>query len=311
MKWSGTFIQRRRMTMKTTKPTSSSSRSTRTIPGSRALKGISDKALLSSIRKLSETERATVLSILVHLIEIDRRKLYLPRGYSSLFEFCVKHLGYSESMAGRRIAIARCIGDFPQTHALLASGRINLTNVAKITGIIAPENARKLLLEIEGRSNREVDLIVSRHKPKNMIRDRVHPVYVKTMLQVSDDPVTGGQAKSLDGRAESTPSAGSGKSPNSCRPSTKRWCFVDRSERIRSSFLRNSGPAPNSRKRKPATLPRRPQRSRNDNGGNHRSRNRPVISSRGYVTRSMPGTRDNVPMSLRGAGGAVRPGTCR
>jgi len=58
---------------------SSSSRSTSTrtrdIPGARALSGISNRQLLSSIRKLSETERKTVLSILVHLIEIDRRNL--------------------------------------------------------------------------------------------------------------------------------------------------------------------------------------------------------------------------------------------
>ena len=60
----------------------------KSVPGSRMLKSISDSELLSGIRKLSETERRTVLSILVHLVEIDRRKLYLPMGYSSLYEFC-------------------------------------------------------------------------------------------------------------------------------------------------------------------------------------------------------------------------------
>jgi len=162
------------------------------IPGSRTLGGISDKELLGRIRKLSDTERETVLLILVHLIEIDRRRLYLPRGYSSLFEFCVKHLGYSESMAGRRIAIARCIRDFPEVYRLLASGRINLTNVAKITGIITPGNAERLLAGIEGRSSREVDLIVSRHRPKSSIRDRVRPVYVMTELQVPVDASNAG-----------------------------------------------------------------------------------------------------------------------
>ncbi len=52
------------------------------IPGSRTLAGISDNELIGRIRKLSLRERETVLSILSCLIEIDRRRLYLPRGYS-------------------------------------------------------------------------------------------------------------------------------------------------------------------------------------------------------------------------------------
>ena len=191
------------------------------IPGTRTLKGISDRELLSRIRKLSETERATVLSILAHLIEIDRRRLYLPRGYSSLFEFCVKHLGYSESTAGRRIAIARCIRDFPGVYRLLARGKTNFSNVAKISGIITPGNAERLLAGIEGRSSREVDLIVSRHKPKSSIRDRVRPVYVMTELEVPVDTSRVGTSIEAGSGKKSTPNVGSEKSPNSGKPATE------------------------------------------------------------------------------------------
>jgi 5-methylcytosine-specific restriction endonuclease McrA len=157
------------------------------IPGASALKGISNKALLSGIRRLSETERETVLSILVHLIEIDRRGLYLPLGFSSLYEFCRDHLGYSEGTAVRRVNLARCIRDFPQSYLLLASGRISMSNLVKISKVIDDVNADALLSEIEGRSAREVDLIASRHRPKSAIRDRVTPVYVKTVLEVRGD----------------------------------------------------------------------------------------------------------------------------
>ncbi len=203
--------------MKTKKPAGSSSKSTRTnpgvrtsrnilgakarksvsgtgtrkgtsvpgaIPGSRVLKSISDRELLSGIRKLSETERRTVLSILVHLVEIDRRKLYLPMGYSSLYEFCTGYLGYSESTAVRRIKVARCLRDFPESYRLLASGKIAMSNVVKISGVITASNARGLLSEIEGRSARQVDLIVSRQRPTSSIQDKVSPVYVRTVLQV-------------------------------------------------------------------------------------------------------------------------------
>ena len=189
------------------------------IPGARALKGVSDKRLLSSIRKLSETERKTVLSILVHLIEIDRRRLYLEMGYSSLFEFCVKSLGYSRSVAGRRISVARCIRKLPLAMSALASGKVSLTNLSLITGIITTENASDLLSRIAGASKKEVELLVSSRRPRSVIRDRVKPVYVRTEIFVSD---TGSgergevrSAKRLDGRAAVTPPGGSGKSPDS------------------------------------------------------------------------------------------------
>ncbi len=156
------------------------------IPEVKALKGVSNRALLSGIRKLSETERKTVLSILVHLIEIDRRKLYLPLGFSSLYEFCTERLGYSESTAGRRISIARCIRDYPAVYGALSCGKVSMTNLAMIARIMTPENVSDLLCRIEGASKREVELLVSSRRPKSAIRDRVTPVYVKTLLEVRD-----------------------------------------------------------------------------------------------------------------------------
>jgi len=210
--------------MKTTKaPDRSGHGSTRTssgpykgFSGTRSLKGISDRALLSSIGKLSERERKTVLSILLHLIEIERRRLYLSRGYSSLFEFCTGQLGYCESTASRRIRAARCVRDFPAVYRLLASGRVALSNVVKISGVLDAGNADELLSEIEGRSAREVDLIVSRQRPKSAIRDRVRPVYVRTELLVPiDDTGSEGAAGSRGGK-KSTANVDRGKSPNSC-----------------------------------------------------------------------------------------------
>ncbi len=210
--------------MRTTKSSiRSSSRSTKTIPGAKALKSLSNRALLSGIRKLSETERKTVLSILVHLIEIDRRKLYLPLGFSSLYEFCTERLGYSESTAGRRISIARCIRDYPAVYRSLSCGKVSMTNLAMITRIMTPENVSDLLCRIEGASKREVELLVSSRRPKSAIRDRVTPVYVKTLLEVRDgacmsdgDKTNDGNSlgdNTLDGGGKFSTATGGGKDP--------------------------------------------------------------------------------------------------
>ena len=190
-----------------------------TIPGSKALKSVSDSRLLSRTRKLSERERETVLSILVHLIEIDRRRLYLPLGYSSLFDLCQKELKYSESVAGRRIAVVRCIRRFPRAYRALSSGKVNMTNLARIAGIMTDENEKELLRSIVGATNKQVDHLVGRHRPRSVIRDTVKPVYVRTEIRVagagSADDLKNENSKSLDGRAGVTPTGGSGKSPTS------------------------------------------------------------------------------------------------
>jgi 5-methylcytosine-specific restriction endonuclease McrA len=178
----------------------SASGNTASLPGIKTLKGISDAALLSSVRKLSRSERKTVLKILVHLVEIDRRSLYLGKGYPSLFQFCRGELGYSESTAGRRIAVARCMARYPQVHKLLSSGRVDFCNVAMISRVITASNSGSLLSRIEGASKREVEELVGRHDPRTRIRERVKPVYVRTELTVPADADTSGPSV---GEAES------------------------------------------------------------------------------------------------------------
>jgi len=189
------------------------------IPGTMALKGVSDRKLLSDVRRLSDMERETVLSILVHLIEIYRRRLYLEMGYSSLFKLCVKELKYSESVAGRRVAVVRCIRRFPRAYRALASGRVNMTNLARIASIMNESNEKALLRSIVGATGKEVEHLVSRHDPKSVVRDRVRPVHVRTEIRLRRDENAANSkndtSKSLDRRAGTTPTSGSGKSPNS------------------------------------------------------------------------------------------------
>ena len=174
----------------------------KTIPDARALKSVSDRKLLSSIRKLSDRERETVLSILVHLVEIERRRLYLEMGYSSLYEFCVKRLGYWEATAARRVSIARCIGRFPLAGRALFSGKVTLTNLALVTKLITAENASDLLSRIAGTSKKQVELLVSSRNPRSAVRDSVRSVHVRTVIEV---PISG------DGKEFTIP--GDGKNP--------------------------------------------------------------------------------------------------
>ena len=58
-----------------------------------------DQVLLEQTRMLARHEQALQLSVLDHLREIDARRLYLRRGYSSLFDYTVRELHYTEAAA--------------------------------------------------------------------------------------------------------------------------------------------------------------------------------------------------------------------
>jgi len=148
------------------------------------LGALSDRELVLALERVCTSERETRLKILVYLVEIERRRVYLPLGYGSLFEFCRRRLGYSESASARRIAVARCIRDFPRVYELLLGGRVTFSTIERLSRVMTATNADELLSEAEGRSEREIDSLVARERPQGMIRERVRPVWVRTELVV-------------------------------------------------------------------------------------------------------------------------------
>jgi len=145
---------------------------------SSALSALSDRELLARVKALVAHERATTLEILVQLNEVERRRLHLGLGYPSLFEYCVRHLGYSSSAASRRIHSARCIRDYPEVYGLLERNEVNLSSVSLVASILTRENNNDLLNRIRNKSQKEVEAIVADYRPPVALRDRARPVCV-------------------------------------------------------------------------------------------------------------------------------------
>jgi hypothetical protein len=147
-----------------------------------SLRSVSDQHLLSAADAIVVHDRKLTLKLLAHLHEIERRKLYLTRGYSSMFDYCRSRLRFSEGSAMRRIKTARCVARFPELHALLESGEVNLMSVALIARVLKPENAVALVERIRGKSKREVEAIVAEYEPRTLLPpDRVRTVVAPTL----------------------------------------------------------------------------------------------------------------------------------
>jgi len=134
-----------------------------------SLRSLSDNQSLASTDSIIDQDRKLTLRVLVHLHEIECRKLHLKRGYSSMFAYCTSHLKLSEPAALRRLKSARCLVRFPELCALLETGDVNLTTVSMIAKILKPENKGALLARIRGKSRREVEAIVAEHEPRAVL----------------------------------------------------------------------------------------------------------------------------------------------
>ncbi len=77
-----------------------------------SLKSLTSDELLLETEKAVKNERLSTAQVVRYLEEIYARKLYLSRGYPSLFEMAVKHFGFCAGSAQRRITTASTLQGF-------------------------------------------------------------------------------------------------------------------------------------------------------------------------------------------------------
>ena len=99
---------------------------------SSSLSGLPDQVLLAHTRSLVLHEQALQLAVLDHLREIQTRHLHLRLGFSSLFDYAVRELGYSEGAAWRRIKAMRLCSETAGTRERLQDGSLTLSAAAQL-----------------------------------------------------------------------------------------------------------------------------------------------------------------------------------
>ena len=103
---------------------------------------LSDRELLRETSNLVRHERHLQGAIIDHLAEIEARGLYLERGFSSLFDYAVRELGYSDAAAARRIGAMRLCADQPDAREGLRDGSLTLSAAAELQWAFARQRRR-------------------------------------------------------------------------------------------------------------------------------------------------------------------------
>src|SRR5687767_591995 len=130
------------------------------------LSSLSNTELLSRTSALVGRSCGLEAELLVHLGEIDERKLYLDRAWPSMFAFCVGELGFSEDVACNRIAVARASRRMPAIIEAVRDRRVHLAGLRVLAPHLTDENHRDVLAEAAGKSRREIEKIAARLAPK-------------------------------------------------------------------------------------------------------------------------------------------------
>lgn len=145
------------------------------------LNKLTDQSLHQQLKACVQQERTLVTKVLEHLQEVERRRLYGDFGRTSLFDYAVKELGYSEDQAHRRIQAMRLMKTVPEVKEKLDSGALSLTNAAKAQGLfrrarlsfefkaMTKRSKLAVLKSIEHKSTRDAERKLLKFQPRDVL----------------------------------------------------------------------------------------------------------------------------------------------
>ncbi|HEY1079997.1 MAG TPA: HNH endonuclease [Bdellovibrio sp.] len=136
-----------------------------------SLNNISNAELISRIEKLARTERKITHLILLHVAEIEDRKLYAELGYDSIYTYLTRGLGYSEGAAHRRVQSARLLKKTPEISQRIEDGSLNLSQLAQVQKCLKEHNnsdkgisyeaTLNILEKLENKNNFETEKVLA------------------------------------------------------------------------------------------------------------------------------------------------------
>ncbi len=137
------------------------------------LEHLKDAELRRCLFTWGSQERSSTAMFIAHIAEFDRRKLYVPEGYPSMFEYCVSKLKLSEGGTYRRIRAARAARKYPAIFEALADGRLHLTAVVLVAPHLTRANHAELIQAAAHKNKAEIELMLAERFPRPDVAPRI------------------------------------------------------------------------------------------------------------------------------------------
>lgn len=214
---------------------------------------LTDAELEARLGKLVSAECEATADVVEHIAIFEDRMLFAERGFSSMFEYCTKKLGYSEGAAYLRIYAGRLSLKYPDIVRLLRSRRLHLTAIRTVGPLLTPTEGASLLSQASGKTERELKFIVAAKSPKPDLADVVRrlgvpksPIAATASNRADPIPASAAapeiQKASFDGKSSVpepspfTPSSPKPSPPSSPKPSPPARIEPLSAERVRFAF---------------------------------------------------------------------------
>lgn len=134
---------------------------------------ISDEGLRRGLSELCASGCRIEARVVAHLAEVERRRLYLRDGFSSLYKYCLVQLGLSQDAAFYRMTAARIGLRFPIVFELLEERRIHLSGLCLLRDFLTAENHLELLGAAEGKTKDQIREQLARRFPAARLADSI------------------------------------------------------------------------------------------------------------------------------------------
>lgn len=133
---------------------------------------ISNDTLVSYFEISVRSERKITAQVLEYIAEIDRRRLYVEKGTTSLFDYLVRDYGYSPGAAMRRIDAARLLRELPETAEKFEKGTLTLSQANQIQRAsrelkktkresLSTKSKRDLVSQLESKTQKQTEQLLA------------------------------------------------------------------------------------------------------------------------------------------------------
>jgi 5-methylcytosine-specific restriction endonuclease McrA len=105
------------------------------------------------------------------LVRAHRSGAHLRLGYASFHEYTERLFGYGPRLTQEKLRVAEALEDLPETAGDLQTGTISFSLARELTRVATPSTEKEWLEAARGRTVREVEHLVSGHRPGSLPDD--------------------------------------------------------------------------------------------------------------------------------------------
>ncbi len=122
---------------------------------------LSDDRLFELCREFGAQALEARRKFLGLLPEVNMRRLYERRGFSSIFEFAAKLAGVSEEQVRNVLNLERKFESMPALQSMLVDGEVSVNKLVRVASIATAENQEMLAEKVRVLPNRALEVFVS------------------------------------------------------------------------------------------------------------------------------------------------------